>query len=104
MGHPGTADVGAPEGRGIVESPTPGVQHVANAGEELLCCERLTKEAGVPGPQALLQSLDWPPAHEKAQVAFNQPLAPMPGVGIEPTWDFSRGILSPLRLPFRHPG
>ncbi len=28
----------------------------------------------------------------------------MPGVGIEPTWDFSRGILSPLRLPFRHPG
>jgi hypothetical protein len=25
-------------------------------------------------------------------------------VGIEPTWDFSRGILSPLRLPFRHPG
>ena len=29
---------------------------------------------------------------------------PVPGVGIEPTWDFSRGILSPLRLPFRHPG
>ena len=28
----------------------------------------------------------------------------VPGVGIEPTWDFSRGILSPLRLPFRHPG
>ena len=27
----------------------------------------------------------------------------VPGVGIEPTWDFSRGILSPLRLPFRHP-
>ena len=28
----------------------------------------------------------------------------MPGVGFEPTWDCSRGILSPLRLPFRHPG
>ena len=31
-------------------------------------------------------------------------LQEVPGVGIEPTWDFSRGILSPLRLPFRHPG
>ena len=30
--------------------------------------------------------------------------SPVPGVGIEPTWDCSRGILSPLRLPFRHPG
>ncbi len=28
----------------------------------------------------------------------------MPRAGIEPAWDFSRGILSPLRLPFRHPG
>ena len=28
----------------------------------------------------------------------------MPGAGIEPAWDCSRGILSPLRLPFRHPG
>ncbi len=28
----------------------------------------------------------------------------VPGAGIEPAWDFSRGILSPLRLPFRHPG
>ena len=33
-----------------------------------------------------------------------QTLHKVPGVGIEPTWDFSRGILSPLRLPFRHPG
>ena len=28
----------------------------------------------------------------------------MPGVRIELTRDRSRGILSPLRLPFRHPG
>jgi hypothetical protein len=28
----------------------------------------------------------------------------MPGLGFEPRWDCSRGILSPLRLPFRHPG
>ena len=26
------------------------------------------------------------------------------GVGFEPTWDCSRGISRPLRLPFRHPG
>ena len=32
-----------------------------------------------------------------------EPYTQVPGVGIEPTWDFSRGILSPLRLPFRHP-
>ncbi len=28
----------------------------------------------------------------------------MPGVGFEPTWVNTPGILSPLRLPFRHPG
>ncbi len=28
----------------------------------------------------------------------------MPGVGIEPTWSFDPRILSPLRIPFRHPG
>ena len=28
----------------------------------------------------------------------------VPGVGIEPTYSFEWGILSPLRLPFRHPG
>ena len=31
-------------------------------------------------------------------------LRQVPGAGIEPAWDISRGILSPLRLPFRHPG
>jgi hypothetical protein len=28
----------------------------------------------------------------------------MPGVGVEPTWAEALGVLSPLRLPFRHPG
>jgi hypothetical protein len=28
----------------------------------------------------------------------------MPGVGLEPTQYCYRGILSPVRLPFRHPG
>jgi hypothetical protein len=28
----------------------------------------------------------------------------VPGVGLEPTYPFEWGILSPLRLPFRHPG
>ncbi len=28
----------------------------------------------------------------------------MPGAGLEPTRENSRRILSPLRLPFRHPG
>lgn len=28
----------------------------------------------------------------------------VPGVGLEPTWPCSQGILSPQRLPFRHPG
>jgi hypothetical protein len=28
----------------------------------------------------------------------------VPGEGIEPTRPFGQGILSPLRLPFRHPG
>ena len=28
----------------------------------------------------------------------------MPGVGVEPTWPEGPRILSPLRLPFRHPG
>ena len=28
----------------------------------------------------------------------------VPGVGIEPTWSFDPRILSPLRIPFRHPG
>ncbi|KKS33493.1 MAG: hypothetical protein UU96_C0022G0001, partial [Parcubacteria group bacterium GW2011_GWC2_42_13] len=28
----------------------------------------------------------------------------VPGVGLEPTWDCSRNILSVVRMPFRHPG
>ena len=28
----------------------------------------------------------------------------VPGVGLEPTQCFHRGILNPLRLPIRHPG
>ena len=28
----------------------------------------------------------------------------MPEAGIEPAWPFGQGILSPPRLPFRHPG
>ena len=28
----------------------------------------------------------------------------MPRVGVEPTWAEALGVLSPLRLPFRHPG
>lgn len=28
----------------------------------------------------------------------------VPRVGLEPTWCCHRGILSPVRLPFRHPG
>jgi hypothetical protein len=28
----------------------------------------------------------------------------VPGVGLEPTWPCGQGILSPQRLPFRHPG
>lgn len=28
----------------------------------------------------------------------------VPGAGIEPARPFGQGILSPLRLPFRHPG
>ena len=28
----------------------------------------------------------------------------MPGAGLEPARLFSQGILSPKRLPFRHPG
>ena len=28
----------------------------------------------------------------------------VPGVGVEPTRPFRLGILSPLRMPFRHPG
>ena len=28
----------------------------------------------------------------------------VPGAGVEPAWDFSRGILSPLRLPIPPPG
>jgi hypothetical protein len=28
----------------------------------------------------------------------------VPRVGLEPTQTYVRGILSPLRLPFRHPG
>jgi hypothetical protein len=31
-------------------------------------------------------------------------VAQMPGAGLEPARDFSRGILSPLCLPFHHPG
>ena len=32
------------------------------------------------------------------------PVGKVPGVGFEPTHPCGRGILSPLRLPFRHPG
>src|SRR5690349_19887263 len=28
----------------------------------------------------------------------------VPGAGLEPAWGCPQGILSPLRLPFRHPG
>ena len=28
----------------------------------------------------------------------------MPGAGLEPAWPCGQGILSPQRLPFRHPG
>ena len=28
----------------------------------------------------------------------------VPGAGLEPAWTFVPWILSPLRLPFRHPG
>ena len=28
----------------------------------------------------------------------------VPRIGLEPTWSCPRGILSPLRLPFRHSG
>ena len=31
-------------------------------------------------------------------------VALVPGVGIEPTRPIGHGILSPARLPFRHPG
>ena len=32
------------------------------------------------------------------------PTLVVPGVGLEPTRSCEQGILSPLRLPFRHPG
>lgn len=36
--------------------------------------------------------------------AFAAAIGMVPGVGFEPTRSCERRILSPLRLPFRHPG
>ena len=39
-----------------------------------------------------------------ATVQSSPKLEMVPGVGLEPTWPCGQGILSPQRLPFRHPG
>ncbi len=42
--------------------------------------------------------------HDSTGLLFAIKLNVVPGVGLEPTRCHHRGILSPVRLPFRHPG
>src|SRR5262249_21141707 len=63
----------------------------------------LAHSGGIPPPDpaasAGSQNLEPPPPGTSVRT-----LAQVPGVGVEPTRPCGRGILSPLRLPFRHPG
>lgn len=43
-------------------------------------------------------------ASNRLPLQASKPFSSVPGVGLEPTRPFGQRILSPPRLPFRHPG
>lgn len=75
----------------IVAHPAPS----CNGGGERTCT-----------PTGLPQRILGPPRllFRHAAVLESKNPEMVPAEGLEPSWDLSRGILSPLRLPFRHAG